>query len=283
MSLDSISGLPAGAVAHRDLAYVANGHARQRLDLYLPAQPSARPLPLIVWIHGGAFRMGSKEGDAHNPVPLDYLARGYAVASINYRLSQHDIWPAQIQDCKAAVRWLRAHANDYEIDAQRIASWGPSAGGHLAAMLGVAGHVNALDVGAHLDQPSNVQCVVDYFGPTDFLQMDSQRPPGGMIHDTPDSPESYLIGGPIQQHKEAAARANPITYVAPGAPPFLIIHGDADPLVPYGQSVLLRDALADAGAPVTLHTVAGGGHGQFQDPAVPEITRAFLDVHLKPA
>jgi acetyl esterase/lipase len=150
-------------------------------------------------------------------------------------------------------------------------------------MLGVAGQHRAFDVGAHLDQHSTVQCVVDYFGPTDFLQMDAQRPPGGMIHDTPDSPESELIGGPIQQNKEPTARANPVTYVAAGAPPFLIVHGDADPLVPFGQSMLLRDALAKAGVPVTLHTVVGGGHGQFQDPAVPEITRAFLDAHLKPA
>lgn len=283
MTFDPHAEMPAGAVTHRDLAYVNDGHARHKLDLYLPARPGADKWPLIVWIHGGAFRMGGKEGDAHNLLPLGYLARGCAVASINYRLSQHAIWPAQIQDCKAAVRWLRAHAGDYGIDRQRIASWGPSAGGHLAAMLGVAGQHRAFDVGAHLDQPSTVQCVVDYFGPTDFLQMDAQRPPGGMIHDTPDSPESELIGGPIQQNREATARANPVTYVSASAPPFLIVHGDADPLVPFGQSMLLHDALAKSGVPVTLHTVAGGGHGQFQDPAVPEITRAFLDAHLKPA
>jgi acetyl esterase/lipase len=263
------------------MAYVPDGHERQRLDLYLPSVPQAGRLPLIVWIHGGAFRMGSKEGDADNPLPLDYVTQGYAVASINYRLSQHAIWPAQIEDCKAAVRWLRAHAADYGIDAARIASWGPSAGGHLAAMLGVTGAERALDVGEHLEQPSAVQCVVDYYGPTDFLLMDAQRPPGGMVHDTPDSPESELIGGPIQDNKAKTARANPITYVSPSAPPFLIVHGDADPLVPFQQSVILRDALTTAGVSVDFHTVLGGGHGRFSDPAVPTLTARFLAHHLQ--
>src|SRR4051794_8226012 len=100
-----------GSTVHRDLAYVANGHARQKLDLYLPSE--GLHLPLIIWVHGGAFRMGSKEGLEFDPVPLDYLAQGYAIASINYRLSQHALFPAQIEDCKAAVRWLRAHAQQF--------------------------------------------------------------------------------------------------------------------------------------------------------------------------
>lgn len=281
MSPSYLPTLPDGASVQRDIAYVADGHARQRLDLYLPAASFARPLPLIVWVHGGAFRMGSKEGDPDNPLPLDYLARGYAVASINYRLSQHAIWPAQIEDCKSAVRWLRAHAVAQGIAPARIAAWGPSAGGHLAAMLGTAGHVRAFDTGPHAEFDSSVRCVVDYYGPTDFLQMDTQRLPDGMLHDTPDSPESQLVGGPIQEHRAATARANPVTYVTPAAPPFLIVHGDADPLVPHGQSVLLRDALAAAGADVTFYTVRGGGHGHFTDPAVPAMTQAFLEKHLR--
>lgn len=273
-SQPSSFSLPPGAVVHQDLAYVSNGHTRQKLDLYLPGVDTS--LPLIIWVHGGAFRMGSKE----DSVPLDFLTAGYALASINYRLSQHALFPAQIEDCKAAVRWLRAHATQFGLDPNRFAAWGPSAGGHLAAMLGVTGHVVEFEVGEHLDESSCVQVVVDYYGPTDFLVMDEQRPVDGMVHNTADSPESELVGGPIQENPEKVARANPITYVTREAPPFLIVHGDADPLVPYGQSVLLEAALRGAGVPVTFYTVAGGGHGGFSDPKVAELTKAFLAKHL---
>ncbi len=267
--------LPEGCVVHRDLPYVTGGHPRQKLDLYLPKDGAS--LPLIVYIHGGAFKMGSKEQGA----PLEYLAQGYALASINYRLSQHALFPAQVEDCKSAIRWLRAHAAEYRLDPERIAAWGPSAGGHLAAMLGTTGDTTEFDTGAHLDQPSRVQAVVDYFGPTDFLQMDAHRLAGGMVHDPADSPESELIGGPIQQNREKAARANPITYVSKNDPPFLIVHGSADPLVPHHQSELLEAALKAAGVPVTFYTVPGAGHGGFTDPKVPEMTREFLAKHLK--
>ncbi len=262
--------LPEGAAVHRDLAYVSNGHARQKLDLYLPRD--GKNLPLIINIHGGAFRAGSKESG----VPLGYLAQGFAVASINYRLSQHAIFPAQIEDCKAAVRWLRAHASEYRLDPNHFAAWGSSAGGHLAAMLGTTGDVREFDVGENLTASSRVQAVVDYFGPTDFLQMDVHRLPNGMVHDAADSPESQLVGGPIQDNKEKVAKANPITYVAKNAPPFLICHGDSDPLVPHHQSELLAAALKKAGVPVTFYTVKGGGHGGFKDPNVPRLTREFL-------
>jgi acetyl esterase/lipase len=268
--------VPQPPIVHRDLPYVSHGHDRQKLDLYLPAQ-GERPLPLIIWIHGGAFRLGDKGGN----VPLDSLERGVAVASINYRLSQHALYPAQIEDCKAAVRWLRAHAAHYGLDPRRFAAWGPSAGGHLAAMLGTAGHVRAFEVGEHLDQSSRVRAVVDYFGPTDFLQMDAHRVPGGQVHDASDSPESELVGGPIQDHPDRVARANPITYVTPDAPPFLIVHGEVDPLVPHHQSELLVAALQEAGVPVSFYTVRGAGHGGFTDPQVPILTREFLARHLE--
>lgn len=268
---------PAGVTAHRDLAYVTNGHERQKLDLYLPEH--GENLPLLIWIHGGAFRMGSKEGNRADSLPFDYLAQGYALASINYRLSQHAIFPAQIEDCKAAVRWLRAHAAQYWLNPDCFLAWGPSAGGHLVTMLGTAGHVTEFDVGENLHVSSRVQAVVDYFGPTDFLQMDTQRLPDGQIHDAADSPESELVGGPIQENKEKTARANPITYVTNDAPPFLVVHGDQDPLVPYGQSMILVEALQKAGVEVTFYTVEGAGHGRFTDPKVPELTKAFLAKH----
>jgi hypothetical protein len=130
---------------------------------------------------------------------------------------------------------------------------------------------------------SRVQAVVDYFGPTDFVQMDAHRLPAGQLHDPADSPESQLIGGPLQANKEMAARANPITYLTKNAPPFLICHGDTDPLVPHHQSELLEAALKKAGVPVTFYTVKGAGHGRFNDPKVPELTREFLAKYLKPA
>ncbi len=267
--------LPEGVAVHRNLAYVPHGHERQKLDLYLPKEGTQ--LPLIINIHGGAFRAGSKEQE----VPLEYLAQGYAVASINYRLSQHARFPAQIEDCKAAVRWLRAHADEYRIDSNRFAAWGISAGGHLAAMLGTTGNTRQFDVGICLDQSSGVQAVVDYFGPTDFLLMDAHRLPTGMTHDPADSPESQFIGGAIQENRDKAAKANPIAYITAGDPPFLICHGDADPLVPHHQSKLLEAALKKAGVPVTLYTVKGAGHGRFNDSKVPQMTRAFLAEHLK--
>jgi acetyl esterase/lipase len=267
--------LPEGVTVHRDLAYVPDGHARQKLDLYLPK--GGGPRPLIINIHGGAFRIGSKE----QGVPTEYVGRGYAVASINYRLSQHAKFPAQIEDCKAAVRWLRAHAAEYHLDPNHIAAWGSSAGGHLAAMLGTTGDTKEFDVGLNLDQPSRVQAVVDYFGPTDFLQMDAHRLSTGMVHDPADSPESELVGGAIQENKEKTARANPITYVSAADPPFLICHGDLDPLVPHHQSELLEAALRRAGVPVIFYTVKGAGHGGFRDPKVGELTQQFLARYLQ--
>jgi acetyl esterase/lipase len=158
---------------------------------------------------------------------------------------------------KAAVRWLRANAETYRLDPNRFAAWGLSAGGHLVAMLGTAGDVAEFEVGENLEVSSRVQAVVDYFGPTDFLQMDVHRLPDGLVHDAPDSPESKLVGGPIQEHKSRVARANPITYVSKDDSPFLIIHGDKDSLVPYHQSVLLNDALEEADVPVTFYRKLG--------------------------
>ncbi len=259
---------------YRDIPYVIYGHFRQKLDLFLPNAPG--PHPLVIWVHGGAFMMGSKEDDP----PLEALERGYALASLNYRLSQHALFPAQIEDCKAAVRWLRAHALLYHLLPDRFAAWGPSAGGHLAAMLGVTGEAPGYEVGENLSYSSRVQAVVDYYGPTDFLQMDAHRTPEGMFHNPPDSPESKLVGGPIQELKERVTKANPVAYVSPGAPPFLIVHGDQDPLVPYHQSLLLEAALRQADVPVTFYTVKGGGHGGFTDPQVPELTWSFLAKNL---
>jgi acetyl esterase/lipase len=260
---------------YRDISYVTNGHERQKLDLYIPH--SKNKLPVIIWVHGGAWLAGSK----NDFVPLDYLSDGYAIASINYRLSQHALYPAQIEDCKAAVRWLRANAEKYNLDPDRFAAWGMSAGGHLAALLSTTGDVKDFDIGENLNKSSAVQAVVDYFGPTDFLQMEEHSLPGGMPHGTADSPEALLIGGSVYEKKEIAAKANPITYVTPDDAPFLIVHGDSDPLVPHHQSEILESALKKAGVPVIFYTVKGGGHGFLNDPKVPQMTKEFLAKHLK--
>ena len=269
--------LPPGARTLRDVAYVPNGHERQKLDLYVPAG-ATNPLPLIIWIHGGAWKGGSKE----RCPALRYLERGHAVASINYRLSQHAIFPAQIEDCKAAVRWLRAHAQEHHLDPQRFAAWGSSAGGHLVALLGTSGDVKEFDKGENLGFSSRVQAVVDWFGATDFTQMSRFSPPNAPIdHDAADSPESQLIGGAVQQNKDKAAKASPLTYVSKDDPPFLIMHGNRDNLVPYQQSELLRDALQKAGVEVTLKIVEGAGHG-FGGPEIDRQVVEFLERQLKP-
>lgn len=253
-----------------DLAYVRDGHARQKLDLYLPG--SGTNFPLLVWVHGGAWQGGSKD-----KCPARWLVdHGFAVASINYRLTQHAIFPAQIQDCKAAIRWLRAKAREYGFDRDKIAAWGSSAGGHLVALLGTAGDVKEFEVGEHLDYSSTVQAVVDFFGPTDLPKMQEQAGEKGVMnHDAADSPESKLVGGPIQQNKDKAAKANPITYVSKDDPSFLILHGDADFLVPIGQSEMLHAALKGEGVSSTFLVMQGKGHG-FGGPEVNEKVLTFL-------
>jgi acetyl esterase/lipase len=265
--------VPDGTKIHRDLEYVPGGHERQRLDLYLPEKPDGL-LPVIVWVHGGGWLGGSKEGGGP---ALPLVSKGYAVAAINYRLSQDATFPAQIEDCKTAIRWLRAHAKEYHLAADHIGVWGASAGGHLVALLGTSGDVKDLEgKQGNLDQSSRVQAVVDWFGPTDLTKMAGS-------HDQPYSPEARLLGGAVQENKEKAARASPITYVAKDNPPFLILHGDRDPTVPFGQSELMAEALKKAGVEVTLQPVKGAGHGgrEFSSAENLKLIEEFLDRHLK--
>jgi acetyl esterase/lipase len=208
---------------------------------------------------------------------------GWVCASIEYRLSGEAIWPAQIEDCKCAIRFLRSHSEQYGLDPHRIGVWGSSAGGHLVAMLGTTGRVSELEgTGGWPGVSSAVQAVCDWYGPTDFLRMDAAG--SEMVHDAPDSPESELVGGAIQLHPERVARANPISYVAGDEPPFLIVHGTRDPLVPYNQSELLFSALAGR-TDVTFITVEGAGHGglAFETAEVMAHTQSFLVSRLGPA
>lgn len=264
--------LPQGVKFLPDLQYVRGGHERNRLDLYLPDKAEGR-LPLVVWIHGGGWELGSKDG-----CPLMYLAsKGYVVASINYRLSQHAVFPAQIEDCKAAIRWLRANADKYHIDPERVGVAGGSAGGHLVALLGTTAGVKAWDdKEGNLDQSSRVQCVVDYFGPADFVHWDPDfnKEVYAMI--------TNLLGGPANKNPKKARAASPLYYVSKDSAPLLIFHGDKDALVPLSQSEELAEAMKKAGGEVKLVVVKGGGHGGpwFDTPENRKLMEEFLARHL---
>jgi acetyl esterase/lipase len=267
--------------AHANLTY-ASGSAHA-LDLWVPNGKG--PFPVVIYVHGG----GWLEGDRSEGIPIaEHMApRGYAVASVDYRLSQTAKFPAQIQDVKAAVRWLRAKASTYDLDVERFASWGESAGGHLAMLLGTSGGVAALEDASQGNgtQSSRVQAVVDWFGPTDFLQMDAQTVQGcaNAHHDAADSPESKLVGCTIQSCPQKVAQANPITFVDAADPPHVLMHGSKDCTVPTGQAKIMAAALGNAGVKATLVVVNGMGHDAdplLNDGAKMAQVDAFLDATL---
>ena len=236
------------------------------LMLYVSVPRTASPPPLVVFVHGGAWKLGHPM--VTNPVyrSLDIFGKlllaGYAVARVSYRFSSEGRFPMQLHDCKAAVRFLRNRAAVFGVDANRFAAMGDSAGGHLAALLGLTGERNDLEglVGDRVGT-SAVQAVVDWFGPAQLLTMQDQAIAGGQkTQNDPNSPESLLVGGPIQDLREAAIVASPMTYVSRSAPPFLIQHGTFDRLVPIGQSRLLHEALRAEEVDSTLIEVEGADH-----------------------
>jgi acetyl esterase/lipase len=265
----------------RDVEYTTGGGRSRSLDLYVPEAKPVKPLPLIVWIHGGAWLGGNKD----RPNGTALLKEGFALASINYRLSQEAVFPAQIEDCKAAIRFLRAKSSEYGIDPERIGVFGSSAGGHLVALLGVGADKKEWEVGEHLDQSSQVQAVCDWFGPTNLSTMAAQsRSDSRIQHDAPDSPESKLIGATVPEAPEKSKAASPLTYVTSDDSPMLIVHGDVDPVVPVQQSETFHAALEKAGVKSKLHIVKGGGHGNgFQVPEVQQLVREFFVATLKPS
>jgi acetyl esterase/lipase len=264
----------AGVRELRDVPYVKAGHERQRLDLFIPPGKN-ESRPLVIWIHGGGWSSGSKD---RNPAKA-LLLRGYAVAGIGYRLSQHATYPAQIEDCKAAIRWLRANAKEYGIDPKRIGVWGASAGGHLASLVGTTGDIRDFDVGEHLDQPSTVQCVLNWFGPADFLNYGD--PPWPAL-DSRGSVVAKLLGGPVFSNTEKARLASPVYFAKASASPFLIMQGDRDHLVPLQQSQLLHNTLQKVGAKSELLVLPGAGHGgsEFTTDAMKKRMVDFFEQHL---
>ncbi len=254
---------------HQDLPYVKGGHERQKLDLYLPTKREGK-LPLVVWVHGGGWKGGSK-----SRCPARFLVpRGYAVASVGYRLSPDAKFPAQIEDCRAAIRWLRAHADEYGIDGSRIGVWGGSAGGHLVSLLGTTAEMKKFDRGENLTTSARVQAVVDWFGPADLTA-------GARFGQ---EAISALLGGQGSAVQELAREASPLLHATKDDAPFLIIHGDKDPLVPIEQSRRFAEGLQKAKVPVTLVVLNGAGHGGPQFLTAEELDRidGFFAEYLKP-
>jgi len=244
-----------------------DGHPRQALDVYVPPGPPA-VRPAIVWVHGGGWQSGDKSSAAIRANALMQL--GFVVVGVNYRLSQHALFPAQIHDCKAAIRHLRANAATYGIDPARIGAWGPSAGGHLVALLGTSAGVPEAEgtVGGNLNHSSRVQAVADYFGPTDFFNVEGWH----TVCDPPHA-EALMLGAclaDIQANVDnpewaevvgMARLAGPVTHVSADDPPFYIAHGTEDGTVWIEHSDILHAMLVGAGVPSTLRRVDGAGHG----------------------
>jgi acetyl esterase/lipase len=239
---------------HLDLPFARVDGITLCLDLFLP-EGVTRP-PLVLFIHGGAWQSGTRKN-----AKMEWLVeRGYALASMDHRTSAQARFPAQIFDCKGAVRWLRAHAERYGYDAARLGVAGASSGGHLAALLGVTASVAELegDVGGNLEQSSRVRAVVDYYGPTDFILRSRTQP------DKTEPPESRvykLLGGPVHGNEALARRASPAWHVGPDAAPLLVIHGTEDATVLPDQSERLIAAYRALKLDATLHVVPGAGHG----------------------
>jgi acetyl esterase/lipase len=237
--------------------------------------------------------MGCDKSDMHVLPMLEGLERGYAVVALNYRLSWEATFPALVQDAKAALRWIRGNADWYCLDPERIAAWGGSAGGYLSTMLGVsAGNTELEDLSlGYPDQPCNIQVVVDWYGPTNFLKMDEQLTTSGLIpiegteHNSENSPESWLLGGKITEIPEQVKAANPETYIRENAAPFLIQHGVVDPVVPVQQSISLAENLKRVCGDdrVVLELFEGFEHAdrRFDSPMNVKRVLDFIDLHLK--
>ena len=272
--------LPDTIEVKRDISYAGNDNPRQKLDLYLPKKRATdKPLPVVVFIHGGGWKNGDKASGAANV--SRFVASGdYAGVSVGYRLTNEAQWPAQIHDCKAAIRWIRGNAKEHNLDPDKIAVWGTSAGGHLVSMLGTSGDVKELEgsIGSFTANSSRVTCVVNFFGPEDFVTMVTK--PSTIDRTTKDYPEALLIGGRVQDVPDKAKAASPITYVSADDPPFLTAHGTKDPLVPYDQALELDAAMKKAGASHLLIEMTNGGHG-FRSPELDQRVKQFLDIHLR--
>lgn len=260
-----------------DISYaMVDGHDL-KLDLYLPAEVSNPPL--LVWVHGGAWRRGSKDA----VLTTAFVADGYAMASVDFRLSGDAMFPAQIHDIKAALRFLRGEARTYGYDAGRIGLLGASSGGHLVALVGVTNGHEALEglVGSYLDESSDVQAVVSYFGASNLTTILQQSTPHGLNVRRPAL--DLLLGGQPDEVVEIARLASPVFHVDAADPPLLMLHGDQDPQMPINQSHELHHAYKQHGLDARFEVVHGAAHGGeefIDDPRIALVT-AFLDEQLR--
>ncbi|MCX8082008.1 MAG: alpha/beta hydrolase [bacterium] len=267
---------PEGTKVFRDIEYAKSEGVKLLMDIYIPE--SEKPLPLVVWIHGGGWKSGSKE----NCYPaMRLLSYGYAIASINYRLTGIASFPAQLEDCKSAIRFLRANGTKYNINTEKIGVWGASAGGHLAALLGTTGDIKDFDKGYYIGFSSKVQAVCDYFGPSSIGDMIGKT--SGGSGNSPEELIKLLIGKEQDNFKEKAKRASPITYVNSASAPFFIVHGEKDNVVPVSQSEMLYNALVKAGVDAQLYIIKGAGHGgpEFIKQDVIDKVVSFFDKYIR--
>ena len=244
----------ADSATTKNILYAEAGNRKLLLDIYKPDQ-KLNPY-LIVWIHGGAWRSGTKE----NP-PLGLLSAGYAIASVDFRLSTEAIFPGPLHDIKAAIRFLRGNAKKYGYRADKIIIWGSSSGGHLAALVGTTNNDNYLEgtEGNYLKESSSVQGIMDFYGPTNFLTILTQSTPHGLNVRTPAL--AILLGKPVEQVPELAKKASPVYQVDKNDPPILIVHGDQDIQVPVNQSLELMAAYKKASLFYQLEIIPGADHG----------------------
>jgi len=257
-----------------DIEFAQPGGVPLLLDLHLPK--GIENPPLLLFIHGGGWRNGDRKR-----CRLDWVARyGIAVASIEYRLSHEALFPAQIHDCKGALRWLRAHAGRYGFDAGRVVVAGTSAGGHLAALMGTCGDVVALEgtTAGHAGQSSRVEAVINYYGPSDFVARAQshpekcEEPSGGVFQ---------LLGGKVSENLDLARLVSPVTHITEDDPPLLILHGSEDKVVKLDQTEILRDRYQAAGLDVTVHIEDGAAHGWKTTDEERHLILAFLRTHFE--
>ena len=264
-------------IFERDVVYGDAGHRPLKLDILRPKKPKSKKIPAVAFVHGGGWAGGDK---AYGVIPMAMLAMDgeYLGVTISYRFSQEAKWPAQIHDCKAAIRWLRANAEKYGIDPDKIGCWGGSAGGHLVAMLATTADCKELegDCGSK-ECSSRVSCAVNYFGPADLTRygVKSKYPEGGKASQLLEA----LLGGPVDDKPKEAASASPINFVTKDDAPILFVHGDQDGLVPLSHSEILKAECDKNNVPAKLIVVKGGGHG-FRNPEVFKRVKAYFDQQL---
>lgn len=257
-----------------------------KMDILKPMDD--KKYPTVVFVPGGGFFSSNK--DKFIQQRLAIAESGYVVASIEYRVAPRSIFPAPLEDVKSAIRFLRANSEKYNIDKNKIAVMGNSAGGYLAAFTGVTNGVSKFDKGDNLNQSSIVQAAIDIYGLSDLNQIANGYPEEiQKLHESEGSPEALWVNGPSLNgdHNddvgEKFSEANPITYIDKDLPPFLLMHGDEDKLVSPDQTKILHEALIKAGANSTRYVVKGGQHGgiHWVQPKVVKIIIEFLDGVLK--